>query len=175
LKEYGEVSSNFRLLTDIRFKLLAFLPIATAAAAFKGDSVGMGSFILSLFGLVVTIGLVTYNARNDQLYNVLVGRAASIERSLGLPDGAFANRPCSWLTIRIRGVIWKVDHGTGVGIIYAASIALWIFGLIAPVLECTRRVYLNRGLPSFLVSDPHAWIQAVALTLSVLFTYLAAE
>src|SRR3990172_1171906 len=116
LKEYGEVSSNFRLLTDIQFKLLAFLPIATAAAAvFKGGSSGIVSFTLFLFGLVATIGLVTYNARNDQLYDELVGRAASIERSLGLPDGAFANRPRPWLTIRIPGVSWAVDHPTGGG------------------------------------------------------------
>jgi len=50
-------------------------------------------FALSLFGLVATIGLATYNARNDQLYFELVGRAAAIERSLDLPDGAFANSP----------------------------------------------------------------------------------
>jgi hypothetical protein len=91
LKEYGEVSSNFRLLTDIRFKLVALLPVASAAAAaFKGDSPGFGAFVLSLFGLAATIGLVTYNTRNDQLYDELVGRAASIERGLGLADGASA-------------------------------------------------------------------------------------
>ena len=64
LKEYGEVSNNFRLLTDIRFKLLAFLPIA--AAALKSDNASLPGLALSLFGLVVTIGLVTYNRRNDQ-------------------------------------------------------------------------------------------------------------
>ncbi len=174
LKEYGEVSSNFRLLTDIRFKLLAFLPIATAAAAaLKGDSSGLVSFTLSLFGLVATIGLVTYNARNDQLYDELVGRAASIERSLGLPDGTFANRPRPWLTIRIPGVSWGVDHRKGVGIIYAASVALWLFGLLAPVLEFARRTYLNLGLRHFIVSDPSAWIQVVAFALALLSTYLA--
>jgi hypothetical protein len=176
LKEYGEVSSNFRLLTDIRFKLLAFLPIATATAAvFKGDSTSTGSFALSLFGLVATIGLLTYNTRNDQLYDELVGRAASIEQSLGLPDGAFANRPYPWLTIRIPGGKWRVDHRTGVGIVYAASIALWLFGLLTPVLEFARRAYLNLGLPHVLVSDPTIWSQIVALVLAVLFTYWAAK
>jgi hypothetical protein len=135
LKEYGEVCNNFRLLTDIRFKLLALLPIATAAAAaFKGDSTGVGAFVLSLFGLVATIGLVTYNTRNDQLYDELIGRAASIERTLGLPDGAFANRPHAWLSIPLPGINWKVDHRTGVGTIYTASIALWLFMLLASVL-----------------------------------------
>jgi hypothetical protein len=135
LKEYSEVSSNFRMLTDIRFKLLAFLPIAAAAAAtLKTESPGAIQFALSLFGLVVTIGLVTYNARNDQLYDELVGRAAAIERSLNIPDGAFANRPTAWLRLQLPGGTWKIDHRTAVSTIYSASIALWLFGVVSYVL-----------------------------------------
>ncbi len=76
LVEYGEVSSNFRMLTDIRFKLLAFLPLAAGVAApilARGNAT-MLTLAFSLFGLVVTIGLVTYNTRNDQLYDTLVAR-----------------------------------------------------------------------------------------------------
>src|SRR5215212_10245383 len=85
--EYGEVCDNFRMLTDIRFRLLAFLPIASAAAVVAALVAAMNSddqpaiglavgLALSLFGLVATIGLTTYNARNDQLYFELVRRAA---------------------------------------------------------------------------------------------------
>src|SRR5690242_3137511 len=78
LKEYGEVSNNFPLLTDIRFKLIAVIPIAaglsaTALGRARFDSL---TLVVSAFGLVVTIGVLTYNARNDQLYGTLVARAA---------------------------------------------------------------------------------------------------
>jgi hypothetical protein len=130
--EYHEVASNFRLLTEIRFKLLALLPIAAAAAAALGSSAADDHAAtvlgLSIFGLAVTSGLVMYNVRNDQLYNELVGRAANIERSLGLPDGAFANRPTAWLSIPLpRERQWPVDHGRSVGLIYVASVSLWAF------------------------------------------------
>src|SRR5215217_911698 len=134
-KEYGEVCNTFRTLTDIRFKLLAFLPIAAAAAvaALTGSAAQQRPtavmLALSLFGLVVTIALVTYNARNDQLYDDLVARAADIERSLNIPDGAFANRARPWLQIPLL-IEWKIDHRTAVSTIYGASIALWLFGVL---------------------------------------------
>lgn len=166
LKEYGEVLSAFRLLTDIRFKLLAFLPIASAAAAvlLKDQVLTMAGLLLSMFGLVVTTGLAIYNTRNDQLYGDLVARAAAIERILGLPDGAFANRPRPWLTVTLLGVRCNVDHGTGVSTIYAASFAVWLFGIYAPVLAM-----LDEHLDLLRVSgsDTESLLHLLALILAI--------
>lgn len=174
LKEYGEVSNNFRLLTDIRFKLLAFLPIATAvAAALKDEDLG-AHLVLSLFGFAVTIGLAIYNTRNDQLYDALIGRATEIERDLLLPEGAFANRPRPWLAIRLLGMTVKIDHRTGVGTIYAASITLWLFGIYLPAVQLGRHVYLSStDVPASSATDAVTWIYFLALALAVLCTHLA--
>ena len=159
LKEYGEVANIFRLLTDIRFKLLAFLPIATAAAAaLKGTgdvtpAAAVATLGLSLFGLVVTGALVSYNTRNNQLYNELVGRAAAIEREMDLPDGAFAHRPTPLFTIRLLGrPVWSLDHGRSVALIYLASIALWLFSVFysAAQLACEGK-------------QPAAWLVGAGL------------
>jgi hypothetical protein len=160
LKEYSEVSNNFRMLTDIRFKLLAFLPIAAAAAAaLKPEDTGPMELAFSLFGLVVTIGLVTYNARNDQLYDDLVDRAAAIERSLNIPDGAFANRPIAWRRIKLPPGKWKIDHRTAVSTIYSASIALWLFGVMSYVLGAFAK-------------DSKFWVQWTAIAIAIIVTYL---
>jgi hypothetical protein len=139
IAEYAEVNSNFRLLTDIRFKLLAFLPLGPAAAValmvVVGDgapqrSVSAGALALCLFGLVVTVGLATYNARNDQIYVWHVERGARIERELGLFDGSFASRPNAWFEIRLPFWRWHVGHVSSVTVIYASSIALWLAGCL---------------------------------------------
>lgn len=173
LKEYGEVGSNFRLLTDIRFKLLALLPIAAAAAAaLKGDSPTVGGLGFSLFGLVATLGLATYNARNDQLYDELVARAASIERSLGLADGSFANRPRPWFAVHLGPLSWPIDHRRAVATIYAASAALWLYGLLAPLPELCRRGGCGfewlRGAASasMMLVNVAAFVLAILLTLA---------
>jgi hypothetical protein len=164
LAEYAEVSGNFRMLTDIRFKLLAFLPVAAGAAAAvlaRGNATTL-TLAFSLFGLVVTIGLVTYNERNDQLYDTLVGRAAAIERDLGIPDGAFANRPRAWL--RLAGGGWKVGHRTGVSLIYEASIALWLFGALHAVIDMAQHRLSQWVSPT--------WANLIALVVATGLTIL---
>ena len=169
LAEYGEVCSDFRTLTTIRFQLLAFLPAGAAAlAALRKDFEGVGEFALSLFGLLVTIALASYNERNNQLYNDLVQRAGAIERSLGVPDGAFANRPAPWLTFRLAKVAWKIDHGTAVTLIYAASIALWLFGVLSPLfLWANSLLLLLLEQPLVLSVAVSAWMKGFALIASI--------
>ena len=141
LAEYTEVNQNFRLLTEIRFKLLAFLPLIAAAglaAAGVGRASGAAPGLegaIFLFGLVVTCALATYNARNDQLYVRLVARAAEIERELELPDGSFNRRPTAWLEISFGFGRWPIGHVSGVSAMYGATIALWLTGLLVAATQ----------------------------------------
>jgi hypothetical protein len=150
LREYAEVSNLFRTLTDIRFRLLGILPIASGVTAALGartqtsDEIGF-PIALALFGLASAVGVVTYNVRNDQLYDELVGRGAAIERSLGLPDGAFSNRPNAWLRYKLGPWTWqrhelgpwtwRIDHRQGIATIYAATIAFWLYLTIDTTLH----------------------------------------
>ncbi len=144
LAEYSEVSNNFRLLTDIRFRLLAFLPAASAAAiAFQDEKSKIAGPALSLFGLMITLGLLIYNTRNDQLYDELIGRAAKIERLLGLYDGAFAHRPRPWFALHLFGAKIPIDHGTGVSTIYSATAALWLYEFFEPLVEKVQHAYFT--------------------------------
>jgi hypothetical protein len=138
IAEYAEVNSNFRLLTDIRFKLLAFLPLVVAIAATATGAIRTGSdprqsatmLGVSLFGLVVTVALVTYNARNDQIYVWLVERGARIERELGLPDGSFAHRPNAWLDVSYGLGRWHVGHSSSIAVMYLAAVTVWLAGCL---------------------------------------------
>jgi hypothetical protein len=168
LKEYTEVGQTFRLLTDIRFKLLAFLPLAAgvAGAVVSRTTPQPATLAFSVFGLVVTLGLITYNARNDQLYDTLVFRAAALERKLGNPDGAFANRPRPWLQFAAAGLHWKVDHRTAVATIYSATIALWLFGATDSTVQIVYKLAAGRPAPQ--------WARLIAVGAAIAITGLGA-
>jgi hypothetical protein len=100
---------------------------------------------------------VTYNARNDQLYDTLVARAAAIERNLGIPDGAFSNRPGPWF--RPAHGRWKIDHRIAVSTIYQASIALWLFSALYAAIHMAQHT-------------PSWWTNLIALVAAVGLTIL---
>jgi hypothetical protein len=126
--EYEETADNFRTLTEIRFELLKLLSLAAGVASVVKPETGTPWLLpFALIGLTFTLSIVTYNKRNDQLYDELIGRAAAIERELGVPDGAFANRPASWLSFGIWKLRWPVNHRMPVSGIYIATISFWLF------------------------------------------------
>jgi hypothetical protein len=122
--EYHEVCNNFRLLTDIRFKLLALIPIGTgtAIALTPTGHPDLKTSLIGLFGFVVTSSAALYNIRNDQLYDELVSRAAQLERLLDLKEGAFAQRPRAWRQIGP----FAVNHEK-IWWIYLSSLAAWLY------------------------------------------------
>jgi hypothetical protein len=69
------------------------------------------------------------------LYDGLVERAAAIERSVGLPDGAFCNRARPWLHFGLGPLTWHVDHRQGVAALYAATLVFWLYLTIEAVLR----------------------------------------
>ena len=147
LEEYKHVTAQFRALTDIRFKLLGLLPLGTVAtvALTTGEDGRLSEPGIAAFGFAVTLALGTYNGRNDQHYDELVGRAAHLERQLGLPNGSFNQRPASWF--HALGPV-RVEHRWPVGLIYAASAALWAYVFVAGLVddEPVRAWLQGRGL-----------------------------
>ncbi len=125
LAEYKEVATQFRKLTDIRFKLLTYLPVGTAAAAVfvSKDNELLKHPEISAFAFVVTLCIATYDKRNDQHYDELVARAAELERELDIKHGSFMHRPKSWLKY---GFV-PVEHRWPIGVVYAAAAALWAY------------------------------------------------
>lgn len=125
LAEYKEVVTQFRALTDIRFKLLTYLPLGTVAAAVfvpaTNDLVKQPA--IPAFAFVVTLCIATYDKRNDQHYDELVSRAAELERELQIEHGSFSSRPKPWLKY---GFV-SVEHRWPIGLIYAAAASLWAY------------------------------------------------
>ncbi|HEY6388987.1 MAG TPA: hypothetical protein VIX91_25190 [Candidatus Acidoferrum sp.] len=133
LAEYKEVVTQFRTLTDIRFKLLTYLPLGTVAAAVfvppTNDLVKQPA--IPAFAFVVTLCIATYNKRNDQHYDELVSRAAELERELQIEHGSFSNRPKPWLKY---GFV-PVEHRWPIGLIYAAAASLWAYLFAAALVK----------------------------------------
>lgn len=132
--DYEQTTSLLRTLTDVRFKLLAFVPtISGAAVAVLGHGRSTGELLaVGLLGLTATLGVVVYELRNTQLYDYAVHRAKELERRLEhvsvfdetATGGLFSERPGR--SIRIFGLA-TVGHDRGLSLVYGAAVGAWSY------------------------------------------------
>ena len=132
--DYEQTTQLLRTLTDIRFKLIAFVP------TFAGASVGFFArprpavelLAIGVLGLVATFGIYLYELRNSQIYAVAAGRARELERRLEL-SGAGLDA-----------------HDRGFTLVYGAALAGWSYivswGLLSAIeLDSARGIGLAVG------------------------------
>ena len=129
---YAEVSAAWRQLTDVRFKLLAFLPLVSGVGFFqllsKDSAVSSAPrwarALGAAFGFTITAALFIYERRNSELYDDLISRGKHLERELGASSGVFLGR----LSGR-----WPVRHDVALFIVYWATLLGWLIIFFAVV------------------------------------------
>lgn len=127
---YSQVRDSWRMLTDVRFKLLGFVPAASIVLLIPllsktAPQEGLSVFsraLICLLGLAVSIGLFIYDQRNTELYDDLVSRGRRLEKELGVETGQFLGRkkPSSFF----------LQHDKAIFLIYIASSITWECSLI---------------------------------------------
>jgi len=132
--DYDQTTDLLRTLTDVRFKLLAFVPtISGAAVAVVGRSGSAAELTaVGALGLVATLGVLLYEVRNTQVYDYALRRAKELEARLGLVSiyrtaaqgGLFTERPGR--AVRLFGIA-PTGHDRGLALVYGAALAGWSY------------------------------------------------
>jgi hypothetical protein len=132
--DYEQTTQLLRTLTDIRFKLIAFVPtFAGASVGFFGrPRPAVELLAVGVLGLVATIGIFLYELRNSQLYATAARRARDLERQLQLSGGGLDT------------------HDRGLSLVYGAALAGWSYivswGLLREIgLDSARGIGLAVG------------------------------
>lgn len=133
------------MLTDVRFKLAAFVPALTGAAVAlltKSSLPWWSQSALALGGLVFVLGIVLYDLRNSQHYNSAVGRAEMLEQRLYLDTaeedthpGLFGSRNDTSRRMAESDRDWMfgilpVKHTPALAFIYSATLGAWLWSLL---------------------------------------------
>lgn len=184
--EYAEVNANFRALAEIRFKLLTFVPIISAAgiALLQLDPDSPTTLLLGILGFLVTFAIVAYDQRNSELYNDLSSRAKFLEDQLHLPPRSFPREdPRAWTATngcgqfgerpprqrRLFGVLlW---HDLALSIVYATTLGAWTLPITTFALRLILLTLLDlEHHAGSCVISVAGWLAAVvALRIAVFF------
>lgn len=138
--DYEQTLATWRMLVDLRFRLLAFVPaIAGVLVALAGRSPSATSALVALLGLAALFGIIMYDLRNSQFHDAAIHRAKELEKALalsrlsdkGAAGGLMNERPRD----RYRLVGVQVWHDRALFVVYAASAAglaaVGVLGILA--------------------------------------------
>ncbi|MDQ3930931.1 MAG: hypothetical protein M3328_17530 [Chloroflexota bacterium] len=159
--DYELTNEYFRMLADIRFKLLGFVPTITGVAmtVLAANPGNYTTLALAILGLLVTLGIVIYEVRNTQLYDAAFDRAKGLEVLLGMnlltkgrsQGGLFNERPRR--DLRLFGLL-PIWHDFGLALIYGASFAGWS--------------YLTLASFTLLMTPSASWILGIDLAVALI-------
>jgi hypothetical protein len=140
--DYATTIDLIKTLTDVRFRLLAFVPtISGAAVALLSRGASSAQLIaVGAIGLAATVGVVLYEVRNTQLYDYAVHRAQVLESRLGIVSvvdpsrfgGLYSERPAR--DVRLFGLA-LAGHDRALALVYAAAVGGWAYLLAWGVLH----------------------------------------
>jgi hypothetical protein len=143
--DYQQTTDFLRMLTDVRFKLLALVPtLSGAAVALIGHpSSAVQLLALGLLGLIATLGILVYELRNSQLFDYAARRAERLESALelaslgddGRPGGLFSERPEA--SLRLFSLL-TLNRDSGLALVYSAALAGWTYLVAWGVLHAAH-------------------------------------
>ena len=150
--DYATTIDAFKMLTDLRFKLLTIVPTLTglAVSMLSGSAPKSVALAVGVIGMVSLVGIMFYDLRNTQFYDAAVHRARALEKAMGTETftkgardgGLFNERPGRELFWWGKIQIW---HDRSLYLVYGASVSGWAFVIVDALLSLV-------GAPSSLVA-----------------------
>jgi uncharacterized membrane protein len=132
---YEQTLQTYRMLADIRFKLLAFIPVVSGIAItfLTSDPETIRNnppmpLVIGLLGFFVTLGIAFYDQRNSRLHDATISYARRLEEvslppSYGKGHITEMRRPGRQ---RLFGIV-EIWHDRALALIYGSVLGAWLF------------------------------------------------